>query len=344
MTRRLIIVCIAFTVLAAANTGAWMLVREEAPAALTGALPANAGGMQGGLILHAVTALLAAVAGAASVHASRLSTRITLGILFFITGVTLPVLGILAAGALCGILATTSAGGARAEDRYVFGNPEAAGARRENRRAKPETQSLAEAMRFSSASRLADMIQGLRGLEPPRRTLPLLRRFEQDEQASLQFAAQGVISSNVEELEHQLKELRTRADEEPHNPEPRLGAAECALRLVDWTAAGDATAAVFLREASTHLMAAGRLQPESVRLLELRARLELAEENGQAARATAARLRALTADSRAARLLELEAIFLQGDWTALARAAASMDDAPPEYRDSLDFWCAPRPA
>ena len=191
---------------------------------------------------HFGVALFVAVLASWVLPQITLPTRLTLVVLCFILAAVLPLGGVLLVLALSWILSTPAAGGERAEDRYIFGNPMAIAARRESRRPDPELMPLGEVMRSFSNLELEKMIHGLRHLHPSRLTLHFLRRFQNDPASNLQFASQGVMTANLERLESQLKTVSARLHADSCNAASQLAAAEILLELAAWTPDGDATA------------------------------------------------------------------------------------------------------
>ncbi len=334
MSGRTLLHIIAFAALAIGEVIAWITFRR---------LGGETGPYSSALLLHAGVAAGAALAGSTWLRSASLATRATLGLFFFTIAAVLPVAGILAVGAFAWIFALPAGDGLRPEDRYEFDNPEAISARRESRNADPELRPLAESMRSLSLAELEHMVHGLKFLSPHRQSLHFLRRFQTDPHSNLQFAAQGVITGAVEGFEAQLKTLAARLKEDPRHVETHLACAEVLMGLASWTPEGDATADVYRQDAMEHLREAQALDPDNARILSLQAQCNLALNKPDTTRVCARRLRGLQGETDFTRLMDLQALFLDGNWAALPPLAAQIQDAPPDFSESLAFWTKPVP-
>lgn len=283
------------------------------------------------LVLHLIIAGCAAVVGATWIRRARFSSRLTLAVFFFIIAGVLPAAGVLIVATIAWIFASEAGDGLRPEDKYVFGNPSSIAARRESRSKDVELRPLSEAMRSFSTKEIESMIHGLRHLHPSRLALFFLRRFQIDPQSNLQFAAQGVITANYERLESQLKTVTARLADHPNSVESHLAAGEILLELAAWTPEGDATATVYLDDALLHLAAVRKIDPNEARGILLEAKTQLALDNpSKVFRSN------VTSDS--ARLLNLEAAFLAGNFSALPNIASQVEMVPAEYDETVGFW------
>jgi hypothetical protein len=287
-------------------------------------------------LIHGSVAWLAAgMASAALPEATRL-TRVTLFVLCLILAGVIPVAGVLITGALALILREPSTGGLRAEERFVFGNPEALAARRGSRSRPPLMVPLADAFRDMDEDTLCQAILGLRNLGPVPAIAPFLRRFQQDPRTAVQFTAQALIAGAVEELEETALTLRQRLTENAADHESRLALASVLARLSEWTPPGDATAGLYRRDAAALLQ---EIPPDAnlqQRTLPLLAQLQLAASDGPSSMETLNHWAAVAHPSDPAlhRAL-LEALFHQGRWDDLAAAAHQL---PPSCDESQRFW------
>jgi hypothetical protein len=286
---------------------------------------------------HVIVAAGVAILASLTIGNANLSTRVTLVVLFFIVGVVLPLAGILVVLALGWILSTPAGTGLRPEDSYVFGNPMAIAARRESRQAQPELSPLTEAMRSFSALELEKMIHGLRHLRPSRLTLHFLRRFQTDPASNLQFASQGVITGNLEQLESQLKTVTARIEASPRNIDARLAAAEILLELAAWTPEGDATAQVYLDDVLLHLQEVLSQEPQSQRALQLQVQALLGLDQSAAVAEPLAKL-TNAAYQDDALLAAMQADLRAGEYRNLASLAARVEHPNAEVEETLGFW------
>lgn len=294
------------------------------------------------LLIHAILALAAATIGSLWLTKARWSTRFTLLSFFFIVALILPTVGTLIVAAMAWVLAMPAGDGLRPEDRYVFGNPPAIAARRETRSKDPELRPLCEAMRSFSAEELESMIHGLRHTNPRHHTLHFLRRFQVDANSNLQFASQGVITSNLEQLESRLKTITERLAASPTNQEAHLDAAEILLDLAEWTPQGDATSLVYLADALEHLRQTQVLQPNNQHSWRLAVEAHLGLDDAPAAMQALAKL----PPSETTRLLEMRTEFLAGNYSQLPALATSLANDAPVLHEVLGFWNGswPKPA
>ncbi len=286
---------------------------------------------------HLIVAVGTAILASLMIASANLSTRLTLIVLFFIVGAVLPLAGVLVVLALSWILSTPAGTGLRPEDSYVFGNPMATAARRESRHPQPELSPLTEAMRSFSALELEKMIHGLRHLRPSRLTLHFLRRFQTDPTSNLQFASQGVITGNLEQLESQLKTVTARIEASPDNPDARLAAAEILLELAAWTPQGDATAQVYLDDVLMHLQVVLLQEPSSQRALHLRVQALLGLDQSAAVAEPLAKLTD-PAYQDDALLAAMQADLSSGEYRRLASLAAQVQSPNAAVVETLGFW------
>jgi hypothetical protein len=322
------IVAMLLLVLAGIEAWAWNQFRhgsESSPATANMAL-----------MTHLAVALAAAILGSFWLKQARFSTRATLVVLFVILAAILPVGGVIIVALVAYILATPAGDGLRPEDKFVFGNPQAVAARRESRQKDVEIRPLAEAMRSFDVHGLESMIHGLRHLQPPRLTRHFLRRFQIDPQSNLQFAAQGVITSNLERLESQLKTVLARIAEAPNDAASRLAAGEILLELADWTPIGDATAQVYRQDAMQHLQILASAQPENDQVWERMAKALVGLNDPASALVALSRISQREPSSL---LLEMEAHFLSGQFEMLPDLAKELGAAQtPVAYEPLGFW------
>ncbi len=284
---------------------------------------------------HGFVALTVAVIGSFTLRKASWQTRCTLAAFFFILAVVLPLAGVLLVLALGWILSTPAGTGERPEDRYVFGNPAATAARRESRHGPPELLPLTEAMRAFSAPELEKMIHGLRHLQPARLTRHFLQRFQIDPASHLQFAAQGIITGHLEQLEIQLKTITARLASNPCGIDSQLAAAEILLELADWTPAGDATAQVYQADAERHLQAVLAQQPRHQHALRLQVRALFGLEDLTAAKSACAQL---AASEPSTILAKMEADLRSGNYPTLPTLAALALPGSADTAEMLGFW------
>jgi hypothetical protein len=292
---------------------------------------------------HAIDAFLAALLGAAALTQATKLTRLTLFLFFLVLTLSLPVLGILLTAALALVLRRPATGGVRPEERFVFGNPEAAAARPASPRPFVTLTPLAEGFRSMDEDTLCQAILGLKHLGPPRALAPFLQRFQQDPRTSVQFTAQAVLSSATETLEETIRTLRQRLTADPTDLETRLALADTLEQLTAWTPPGDATTAIRRREATALVTDLLTARPDESRALRLLARLQLAAAHGSAAEETAHRLaHPDPAGDSAAHQALLESLFHQARWDDLA-AAARLTPPPPGQAEPHAFWTTTPP-
>ncbi len=322
------------------EVAAWLLFRDEAPPGLRDATASLGNVTAAGLFLHCCSAL--GMAGCALMQPGhRFGSRFALAVFCGIIAAVLPLAGVPAAGALLYLLGRPTHDQRRPEEDYVFGNPEATAARRETRQRHPELRPLVEACRALPQKDLARMIQGLRGLQPVADVVPLLQRYTNDEQAALQFAAQGVITSRVEDLEIQLKAHEEFLTTNPDHPDAHISAAEILMALMDWVPAGDATGGVYAAEAVDHLREAERAGARGQHIGLLRAAAALRAGDPHTALEIAAHLRTLSDDQAAAALIEIEALCSAGRWQMAAAAAGQLRSVPARAAESIAFLTQP---
>ena len=324
----------------AVEFAAWLLFREQAPDQLRQATSTLGNMTAAGVLLHAAAALgIATCALLQPRH--RFGSRVALAIFCLIIAAVLPLAGVAVAATLLFILGRPSQDQRRPEEDYVFGNPEAIAARRETRQPQPELRPMVEACRLLPQAELARMIQGMRGLQPVPDVLPLLQRYSNDPQAALQFAAQGVMISRMEDLEIHLKNLKAHLVTDPANKDTHIAAAEVLMAMVEWIPAGDATAGIYAAEAVAHLREAERAGARGIHIGELRARAALLTGDPGTALETATYLRSLSADPTAPTLLEIEALCAAGRWQAAAALAGDLRGIPPHATESIAFLTQP---
>ena len=196
------LVPLAVTALVTLGATAWLAQSATVPVEVQPWVPAGSGPFQAALTVHLLGTALCALLAAFLSPSTGIIARLTLLLLFDALGLSLPIVGPAALVALAWLLRSRPSKIGGAEDRYHIGLPvDAAPA------GAPETvlQPLVHCMRTLDKPALGGMILGLKFLTADQRQLPFLRRFGQDDDAQLQFNAQGVLGTAQEDLEERLK-------------------------------------------------------------------------------------------------------------------------------------------
>jgi hypothetical protein len=294
--------------------------------------------------LHLVATGFLSLAVSLSMRNTRLSTKVTLLVFLFLLSSLLPVVGIVAVSLFALILRTAAGDGSNPEDSLIIGNHDAVAARRESREEHPHLLPFCEELRNADFTKIEQMIHGLKFMKPVRKILPLLLRFQNDARSNLQFAAQGVIYSEFETREMQIKELHARIKADSRALEPRLALAEVFLSMAEWTPPGDSTARVYQEEALKNLQEVGREAPYDARRLLLEIQAHIALQRPAAALALLESNDRHLAGHPSAEVLRMEALHQKGDYAALARIAAKADSQNPDIAEAIHFWNQPNPA
>jgi hypothetical protein len=296
------------------------------------------------ILTHVVMSASLVLVIALCMGPARLSTKVTLLIFLFLFACLLPVVGILSVALFAWIMRTAAGDGSSPEDLLVVGNHQATAARRESREKSPLLLPFCEELRNKDFDGIEQMIHGLKFMGPPRKTLPMLRRFQNDARSNLQFAAQGVIYTEFETREIQIKELHARIRENSHAVEPRLALAEVLLSLAEWTPPGDSTAKVYQEEALKHVQEAGQDAPLNARRLLLEIRALIALQQPEAALTALDNARRHLHDQESVKILRMQALHLKRDYLSVAKLACQIREPSSELAEVLHFWSRPNPA
>jgi hypothetical protein len=216
--------------LGAAGVALSVFQTGRVPAQLNALVPPGFTSEQVALACHVVSALIAACAAMIAVPGR--GGRFTLALLFSLMALTLPGVGLLTVAVMLVIFALRPVADVHPEDRWTVGVPRMVMG--ENARTPLQLEPLAGTLRRVSLTEQGPIILGLKNAVAEGR-LPLLRRFQNDDDAQLQFFAQGVLGSAEEELETALRRYEGRLDQ----AKSLTGAAQSAAISDAATSAGE---------------------------------------------------------------------------------------------------------